>query len=287
MDLTRRNPNARLRNVRSAPGPLGRPGGSIKFLGSQTSYIQFPNRRGGALDTSYSMTVLAWVYPEKLAAGPLFNYHPSARGVHFWLRTRGRLYARFMRRKGRRYTRPVISRFSVRPKMWQFLGASYNRKTGTSALWRNGKKIAKKFIGRIRLATNYPVRMGARSGNKRYFKGRVTCLQVFSRALTARQVRLAAKKCFEAGKFWLSQCPKEIQLQSTLFIGNLSKDVFERRTSTGSDPFSLFTCLDTNKFVLLSFFSLIKTIYPRVSTEPLPNDAKSPLPVDVHRSKTL
>ena len=217
-DLTRRNPNARLRNVRSAPGPLGRPGGSIKFLGSQTSYIQFPNRRGGALDTSYSMTVLAWVYPEKLAAGPLFNYHPSARGVHFWLRTRGRLYARFMRRKGRRYTRPVISRFSVRPKTWQFLGASYNRKTGTAALWRNGKKIAKKFIGRIRLATNYPVRMGARSGNKRYFKGRVTCLQVYSRALTARQVRLAAKKCFKAGKFWLSQCPKEIQLRSFLFI---------------------------------------------------------------------
>ena len=70
-------------------------------------------------------------------------------------------------------------------------------------------------------------------------------------------------------------------------IGNLSKDVFERRTSTGSEAFSLLICLDANKFVLLSFFSLIKTIYTRVSTEPLPNDAKSPLPVDVRRSKTL
>ena len=46
--------------------------------------------------------------------------------------------------------------------------------------------------------------------------------------------------------------------------------------------FSLFLCLDTNKFVWLSFFSLIKTINPRVSTKPLPNDA---LPVDVRRSK--
>ena len=69
-------------------------------------------------------------------------------------------------------------------------------------------------------------------------------------------------------------------------LGNLSKDVFERRTSTGSEVFSLLICLDANKFVLLSFSSLIKTIYPRVSTEPLPNDAKSPLPVDVRRSKT-
>ena len=70
-------------------------------------------------------------------------------------------------------------------------------------------------------------------------------------------------------------------------LGNLSNDVFERRTSTGSEVFSLLICLDANKFVLLSFSSLIKTIYPRFSTEPLPNDAKSPLPVDVRRSKTL
>ena len=67
----------------------------------------------------------------------------------------------------------------------------------------------------------------------------------------------------------------------------LSKDVFGRRTSTGSEVFSLTICLDTNKFVLISFFSLIKTIYLRVSTKPLPNDAKRPLLVDVRRSKTL
>ena len=131
-----------------------------------------------------------------------------------------------------------------------------------------------------------------------------------------------------------------------LEIGNLSNDVFEWRTSTGSGPFlflddcfaqifsqivtiivkklsntnfissrhikreksslpvdvrgsktpllkltneafSPFTCLGINKFVLLTFFSLIKTIYPIVSTKPLLNDAKSPLPVDVRRSKTL
>ena len=71
------------------------------------------------------------------------------------------------------------------------------------------------------------------------------------------------------------------------WIGSLSKDVFERRTSTGSETFSLFICLDTTKFVLLSFISLIKTIYLRVSNKPQPNAAKSPLPVDVRRSKTL
>ena len=70
-------------------------------------------------------------------------------------------------------------------------------------------------------------------------------------------------------------------------LGSLSKDVFEGSTSTGSERFSLFICLDANKFVLLSFFSLMKRIYPRVSNKPLPNNAKGPLPVDVRRSTTL
>ena len=58
-------------------------------------------------------------------------------------------------------------------------------------------------------------------------------------------------------------------------------------TSTGIEASSLFICLDANKFVLPRFFSLIKTIYPRVSIKLLPNDAKSSLPVDVRRPKTL
>ena len=83
------------------------------------------------------------------------------------------------------------------------------------------------------------------------------------------------------------QVSRDVIHASTLSVGSLSKDVLERRTSTGSEAFFSFICLDSNKFVLLSFFSLIKTICPRVWTNPLPNDAKSPLPVDVRRSKTL
>ena len=87
--------------------------------------------------------------------------------------------------------------------------------------------------------------------------------------------------------FTLHNCHLSLLDPPHILLGNLSKDVFERRTSTGSEAVSLFICLDANKLVLLSFFSLLKTIYPRVSTKPLPNDAKSPLPVDVRRSKTL
>ena len=38
-------------------------------------------------------------------------------------------------------------------------------------------------------------------------------------------------------------------------------------------PVLPFMCLDANKFVLLSVFTLIRTIYPSVWTKPVPNDA--------------
>ena len=43
-------------------------------------------------------------------------------------------------------------------------------------------------------------------------------------------------------------------------IGNLSKGVFEGRTSTGSENFFLLICLDAIKFVSLSFFTPAETI---------------------------
>ena len=45
-----------------------------------------------------------------------------------------------------------------------------------------------------------------------------------------------------------------------ILLGSLSNDVFERRTSTGSEPFSFLKYLEATKFVLLSFFALIETI---------------------------
>ena len=58
-----------------------------------------------------------------------------------------------------------------------------------------------------------------------------------------------------------SPLPVDVRRTKT---GNLSKDVLERRTSTGSEALPLFICLDSNKFVLLSVFSLIMTICARV-----------------------
>ena len=62
--------------------------------------------------------------------------------------------------------------------------------------------------------------------------------------------------------------------------------VFERCTSTGSDAFSFIIWLHAYKFVLLSVFTLIETIWPKIWAKTLPMYEKDPLPVDARRSNT-
>ena len=69
-------------------------------------------------------------------------------------------------------------------------------------------------------------------------------------------------------------------------VGILSKNVFERCTSTGSEPFSLLICLNATKFVFLSVFPLINMICPKIWSTSRPKFGISPHPVDVRRSKT-
>ena len=57
----------------------------------------------------------------------------------------------------------------------------------------------------------------------------------------------------------------------------LESDAFERRASTGSEPFFLLICPDATKFVLLIVLSLKETICPRICRHSRPKSAKSPL----------
>ena len=68
-------------------------------------------------------------------------------------------------------------------------------------------------------------------------------------------------------------------------LGSLSSDVFERRTSTGSEPFSLFKCLDDTKSVLLSDSTLTERICSKICSKSWLEIAKSPQKVWQRRSE--
>ena len=75
-------------------------------------------------------------------------------------------------------------------------------------------------------------------------------------------------------------------LLSGMVLGILSCDVFERRTSTGSEPFPILIGFNVTKFVLPSVFTLSETIWPKMCSKSRLKSAKSLLPADVRGSKT-
>ena len=69
-------------------------------------------------------------------------------------------------------------------------------------------------------------------------------------------------------------------------LGSLSTHVFETRTATGSELFSLLTCFDTTTFTLPRIFSPLEMISTKIWETPLSWHVKCSLPVAVRVSKT-
>ena len=69
-------------------------------------------------------------------------------------------------------------------------------------------------------------------------------------------------------------------------IRELRTRVFETRTATGSELFSLLTCPQTTTFTLLSIFSLLETSSIKIWETIRSYQAKCFLPVAVRASKT-
>ena len=78
-----------------------------------------------------------------------------------------------------------------------------------------------------------------------------------------------------------------LKRKATRMAVGRSAPLSEPRTSTGSEVFSLLTCLDDIKFVFLSFFTVIEAIWLKICAKPPSKNQKRPLPVDVRRSRTL
>ena len=188
-DILRKARTAYLRGVSPVDGPTGIPNTAYKFVGSSASYIQFPNN--GKLDTKSALTLIAWVSPEQ--AGPIFNYQTNGWGVHLWATRPNQLFVRFVRRNGR--SSPAVVSNRLRRGTWNYVAATYSKRSGIALLYINGRRVARRYIGRFTLRTQSNVRMGARIGDRRYFKGLIACMQVYNRALTRRQILAVMYRC--------------------------------------------------------------------------------------------
>ncbi|XP_078379543.1 uncharacterized protein LOC144662575 [Oculina patagonica] len=190
-EIKDRQPQGTPVGVNLTAGPDGKTGGSYQFAGQANSYIEFPNN--GGLDAQRSITMLCWVYSEN-TNGPMFNYKITGGlasnlwGVHLWIHS-GTLYGAFSRRDYILIQPTLIADQPLALNQWHYVGMSYDHYTGIANLWLYGIQVCQKDIGaRQTLATQDNVRMGAIEDDSRYFKGRITAMQIYDVALTAEEI---------------------------------------------------------------------------------------------------
>lgn len=193
--MSYRNPEGKISNVRPATGPRGKQGTAYYFKGKSNSYIQLPNK--GNLDAKFSITIIAWVFPMG-KRGPLVNYMSNGWGVHFWVTGRNQFFARFVKRN-KRFS-PALSSNTLHLYRWNYLAATYNFRTGLASLWKNGRRVAKRYIGKFTIRTQDNIRIGARVGDRRYFRGKIACVQIYKKALCSSALLAAKHRCFKTGK---------------------------------------------------------------------------------------
>ena len=202
--------------VRLADGPDGKPGGSYYFNGSSTSYIEFPG--SSALDTRYSLTILADVFPE--TSGPVLNYNTYNWGVHLLIGMEiGSLFSGLSDRYTFKHTDPVLSNSTKFGKKWHYVGATYDYLSGIARVWIDGAKAGELQVGKMEIATNDSVRMGAVTNHRSYFRGRVSCLQIYNRALTQDEIEAVKSRCLKISMFLLLYQDLELYNYLLLHIG--------------------------------------------------------------------
>ncbi|XP_019624450.1 PREDICTED: uncharacterized protein LOC109470109 [Branchiostoma belcheri] len=176
-------------------GVHGESEGAYSFSGSSTSYIEIPNN--GILDTRYSVTILAYVYPTG-TAGPIVNYRINEFGVHFWQIETNKLFVRMVTRNHDLTDSIYPAKLNL--NQWNFVGATYSYPTGKVKAWHDGIEIGSLDVGTFEIETQYDIRVGYLHGDPRPFEGRIACIQIYNIPLNGDQIRDAARKCTAAAQ---------------------------------------------------------------------------------------
>lgn len=184
---------ATLSRVKSASGVDGTQNGSILLTGTPNSFVEIPNRAGGGLDTTTSITLLLHVFPLG-NRGPILSFHEDGLGIQIWQEGvddgKGLLTVRFAWRDCSQP--PALTKAVLNINAWNFIGASYDHDSGIARLWHDGNEVEAKFLGRkMELATQFSIRIGAlaTAGPAHCFRGRVADLHIFAESLRRDTVR--------------------------------------------------------------------------------------------------
>lgn len=189
-------------DIMFATGPYENENGSFFFKGNNGSYVELKNT--GDLDTRFSIGVFAWVHLDNTSrSGLIFkyeknNYYGCSMKV---LASNLGVSVRYMNRKGTK-SYVLYKKNILKANAWNFVGTSYDYQTRLAFVFVNNTTVIQRVISaKMDLATRYNVRIGATRKQNAYFRGRISCLQIYDQALSTDQIMKIKSKCNETGKY--------------------------------------------------------------------------------------
>lgn len=176
-------------------GPSGNPTGSTQFAGSSSNYLEIA--RNDKTDTRNSITIMATIFPTKETDGPIIYYTKKDQegndmeGVSLRLRRAGLQFRLVRRDTVSAVGETAVAENVITLNAWNFIVATYDSKNGTAKLYVNSSLVKTFSLIKRELATNGRIRVGAVTGDDRYFFGKIACLQIFSSSLSQEQIAVS------------------------------------------------------------------------------------------------
>jgi hypothetical protein len=117
-----------------------------------------------------SITVFALIKQSSRRDGPIVEWSgkPGKLGTHFWIWQRN-LFVNLIHDGGKQAGVFFHLKGNVPANRWNFVGFSYDRRTGILLMWVNGNTL-KKHVGGLNLDTYGDVCVGVRPKGKNYHK---------------------------------------------------------------------------------------------------------------------
>jgi len=192
------------KDTKLVTGPFGQTGTAYEFAGIGTSYISIPHSQH--LDVKNSITILVWIF-QSGRAGSVIQYNNrdtelhTSRSASVELRTSktNSIHAQFVERNGKLISYLTNDTVSLNNK-WHYVGASYDHNRGTATLWIDGKDVQHINLGKLELSTDSDIQIGGGRGKGDSFQGKISCIQIYDRALTREEVTAMRDRCFKDGK---------------------------------------------------------------------------------------
>ena len=182
------------KDVQLITGPFGKADTAYEFSGIGSSHITIP--QSAHLDTKNSITILVWIFQTAQAGSVIQYLGNNNKGVGLYTLDSNSIMVQFLERSGESLSFLRNHSVSLQNK-WQYVGTSYNFNTGIATLWIDGIDVRQMNLGKVELSTDKDIRLGSGQGKGDSFEGRISCLQIYDKALTRDEVSAVRKRCFQ------------------------------------------------------------------------------------------